>query len=139
MKRLGTRKSKIPMAVYDEQGRECNNNDYVLNKCKNEFELLYTKVNDIPGNNDEYTEMPNHKQASESDTNDFLNNVITFDEVEPVVKMAKKNKACGYDQIYNDILDNMDCKLTLTTPFNACFAHIKIPECWLKVIISLFS
>ena len=48
----------------------------------------------------------------------------------------KKNKACGYDQIYNDILDNMDCKLTLTTLFNACFAYSKIPECWLKAIIS---
>ena len=41
------------MTVYDEQGRECNDNDYVFNKWKNEFELLYTKVNDIPGNNDE--------------------------------------------------------------------------------------
>ena len=138
IKRLGPRKLKIPMTVYDEQGRECNDNDYVLNKWKNEFELLYTKVNNISENNSEYTDMLNHKQTleSEPDTNDFLNNVITFDEVESVVKMAKTNKACGYDQIYNDILDNMDCKLTLTTLFNACFAYSKIPECWLKAIIT---
>ena len=89
--------------------------------------MLYTKVNDIPENNDKYTEMLNHKQALESNTND---------KVESVVKMAKKNKVCGYDQIYNDILDNMDCKLTLTTLFNVCFAHSKIPECWLKAIMS---
>ena len=136
IKRLGPRKPKIPMTVYDEQGRECNDNNYVLNKC--EFELLYTKVNNISENKSEYTDLLNHKQTPESEsyTNDFLNNVITFDEVESVVKMAKKNKACGYDQIYNDILDSMDCKLTLTTLFNACFAYSKIPECWLKAIIS---
>ena len=30
----------------------------------------------------------------------------------------------------------MDCKLTLTKLFNACFAHSKISECWLKAITS---
>ena len=35
IKSLGPRKSKIPMTVYDEQGKECNDNDYVLNKWKN--------------------------------------------------------------------------------------------------------
>ena len=81
-----------------------------------------------------------HKQAleAESGTNDFVNDVITFDKVESVVKMPQKNKACEYYQIYNDILDNMDCKLTSTTLFNACFAHSKILECWLKAIIKLF-
>ena len=94
---------------------------------------MCTKVNDIPENNDDYTGMLNHKQAleSESDTNVFLHNVITYDEVKSVVKMAG-----NCDQIYNDILDNMDCKLTLMTLFNACFAHSKIPEYWLKSIIS---
>ena len=65
-----------------------------------------------------------------------MKNVITFDEVESVGNMPQKNKACGYYQIYNDILDNMDCKLTLTTLLNASFAHSKIPECWRKAIIS---
>ena len=60
----------------------------------NECELLYTKVNNISANNNEYTEMLYHRQAleSESDTYDFLNNVITFDEVESIVKMAKKKR-----------------------------------------------
>ena len=65
-----------------------------------------------------------------------MNNVITFDEVASVVKMAKKNDACGYYQIHNDILDNMDYKLTQTTLLNACLVYSKIPECWLKAIIS---
>ena len=33
-------------------------------------------------------------------------------------------------------MDHMDYKLTLTTLFNACFAHSKILKCWIKAIIS---
>ena len=101
--------------------------------------MLYVhQSKNISENNDEYTEMLNHKQTIAPETNDSLNNVITFDEVECVVKMAKKNKTCEYDQIYKNILDNMDCKITLTTLFSACFAHCKIPECLLKPLHNLF-
>ena len=137
IKNLGPRKSKIPMTVYDDEGKECNDTNYVLNKWEKEFEKLYNRGN----KNDEniaYAEMLDHKYTLETDihTNDYLNTEITFDEVESVVNMAKKNKACGVDEIYNDILYSIDCKVALMKLFNVCFSNSVVPECWLKAIIS---
>ena len=126
------------MTVYDIDGNLCSETDYVLEKWNQEFEKLYSRSETEANLNDDYKEMLSNKQAMELNLqgNDYLNEEITFDEVENVIKNARKKKACGYDQICIDILDNIECKQILLKLFTVCFAYGKVPECWLKAIIS---
>ena len=68
-----------------------------------------------------YREMLDHEQSIElnSQGNEYLNRDITIFEVENVIRNAKKNKSCGYDHMYIDIMDNIECK-QISQKFSVC-------------------
>ena len=73
---------------------------------------------------------------TENDSNIFLNDRISYDEVEKVISKLKNDKACGIDNISNEVLKNKDINMCLWSLFSKCFAFSCIPSCWSKAIIS---
>ena len=73
---------------------------------------------------------------TENDSNIFLNDRISYDEVENFTFKLKNNKACGIDNISNEVLKNKDINMCLWSLFSKCFEFSCIPSSWSKAIIS---
>ena len=74
---------------------------------------------------------------TENDSNIFLNDRISYDEVEKVLSKPKNNKTCGIDNILNEVLKNKDINMCLWSLFSKCFEFSCIPSSWSKAIMSL--
>ena len=128
--------SKInSMKPYDEDHRSL-----LQSNCFFFFEHLYNNKENYK-KNEIYFDILHHKSILENETavsdgNEFINSNISFDEVEHVVNNAKRNKVCGIDNIFNEILNITECKTVLYKLFNVCFASGRVPEQWLKAIIT---
>ena len=68
--------------------------------------------------------------------NTFLNDEVSCDEKERVVKVLKSNKSVGTDAIPNEILKHNDVKLLLFDLFRLCLKTGTIPSMWQKAIIA---
>ena len=136
IKNLGPRKAKIPFSVYNENNILCNDTNVVLKKWKSEFQELYSSGN--KRFNEYYQDMLNHKCFLEKsdNVNELINGDISYDEIEKIIDKANKNKACGFDGVFVDVLKNNECKYALYKLFNLCFSYGKVPGCWEKAIIT---
>ena len=67
--------------------------------------------------------------------NTFINEHITFDEVDSVVRKLKKKKAFGCDMVPNEVLKRYDVVQLLTVMMNVCMKLNMVPEVWKKSII----
>ena len=65
----------------------------------------------------------------------FVNQSISFDEVEKVIDSLKTKEAVGIDLIPNEVLKSHDVKMILYIYFNKLFEFNKIPTLWLKSLI----
>ncbi len=133
----------VPMHVY-QNNELVSDYETVLHTWKDNFSDLYNRLEDenINYDNQFYTEAINHRNHLEEEMtypsyvkNDLLNDDITLEEVEIVVNILKKNKACGFDCITNECLKNNDVKTMLYNLFKLYFEYGKIPSLWLKPII----
>jgi len=78
-------------------------------------------------------------QLSDSEYDSFLNQTITIDEVNRVTAKTQQRKACGVDNIPNEILKLGRTNEVLLSLFNACFLHHMIPSEWNRIIINQFQ
>ena len=78
--------------------------------------------------------MLNHKCFIErsDNVNELINCDISYDEIEKNIDKAHKNKPCGFDGVFVDVLKNNECKYALYKLFNLCFSYGKVPGCWEK-------
>lgn len=139
IKQLGPKnKVDIPLKVRTENGFTSNEKE-VLEKWKKDFEHLYNAPENPDFNNDFLDRIRNEKENIENnltETNDYINRAISFDEVETVINKLKLNKATGIDEIPNEILKNHSIKLALWNLFNKYFDTNMIPSIWLKSVIN---
>ena len=89
-------------------------------------EHVKSAVNDIE------SRMFSHNQ----EPNKMLNQVISYDEVENVVRKLKIKKSCGIDGIPNEVLKSNSIILLLWKLLDKCFEYSRTPSVWLKSIIS---
>lgn len=137
------RNNVIPMKV--RMGEEIvTDKNVVLQTWKNDFSGLFEGAagNDVIFDNDFLVEVENDVQAREhvmaSDMyrkNGSINGEITLGEVEQSVNKLKCKKACGIDNIPNEVLRNPDIVKFLTVFMNVCLKIEELPLTWLKAII----
>ena len=72
----------------------------------------------------------------DSDQNIFLNNDITYEELQKQISRLKSNKSVGIDYIPNEVLYHHDVVLVLCKLFQFCFKNGCVPSFWLKSILS---
>ena len=139
IKKLGPRKNNtIPMKVKINDTMTINEND-VLKKWQEDFSSLYNIPDDM-----EYDDLFKKRKTEEKfilenypqNINEFINQPISFQEVEQVINSLKINKACGFDGIPNEVVKNKDVVLYLWKFFNLLFNNNLMPSIWLKAIIT---
>lgn len=115
------------MEVKTEDGTICKDNNVVLNTWKCCFDnLLNNKITEnVVSSNTNYNILDN-----------FLDSIITLDEVYYAITKAKSGKSSGIDQIPVDVLKNDLSVRVLCNIFNVCFNSGKIPKMWGKGIIT---
>ena len=74
--------------------------------------------------------------STENDSNIFLNDRISYNDVEKVISKLKNNKECGIDNISNEVLKNKDISMCLWSLFSKYFEFSCTPISWSKAIIS---
>ena len=67
--------------------------------------------------------------------NEYLNSVITCEEVHDFISKLKNGKSVGIDCIPNEVLNRQSLLNALTILFNKYFYTSKIPSVWLKAVI----
>ncbi len=108
IKSLGTKTKKdIPMKVYHTNALTCDIG-VVLDTWREEFSSLY---NNDRQETDFYAQSLRHKllfqqrmEEPDYQENEYLNEPLSYDEVEKVFIKLQSNKAMGIDQIPNEIL-----------------------------------
>ena len=146
IRQLGPRsKHGLPDAVRigDNLEYDCN---VVKDKWKNDFSNLYNRPEDIlQGFNTAFYEtVMDEKESLEdqnnnverNESNSMLNKEIEFGEIECVINKLKNRKACGIDNVPNEMLKCMSIKMLLYELFRICFDSCIMPTIWLKSIIS---
>ena len=69
----------------------------------------------------------------------MLNEPLSYKEVESAINALKLKKACGIDNIPNEILKNPNIYLFLYYLFYNCFEDCSIPSEWSRAIIYMIS
>ena len=90
-----------------------------MDKWKTDFESLYNPPPEIDNKFDNtfrqnittQVELMEGNMNTENDSNIFLNDRISYDEVEKVISKLKNNKACGIDNISNEVLKNKNINM----------------------------
>ena len=139
IRKLGPKKcNDIPHEVYDNvTGLLRSDDNYVLHKWKCDFENLLN----VPDENqcDDLLNARNFLELQMLDplyeSNRLLNKDISVEEVRNVIMKLKAKKACGIDEVYNEVLKNEPVIKLLKELFQICFDSALIPSMWLKAII----
>ena len=144
IKCLGPRKGRhIPMKVYNNGNLTSDINE-VLDTWKTEFECLYSNANaGVDFDQEFFTNSVNAKLKREQEMdlenyemNDYINEPISYHEVEYVIHNLKTKKATGFDGIPNEVLKHTDVQHILFNLFSKCFDYCILPSTWLKAIIT---
>ncbi|CAG2228891.1 unnamed protein product [Mytilus edulis] len=115
----------IPMEVKLSDGSLCNNQNVVIDTWKNSFcDMLNQNHSSISLNS-------NHVIFDE-----FLDNVISKDEVYKVLNLSKNGKSPGIDDIQVELFKINTALNALTRIFNICYDSGKIPSLWSKGMIT---
>ena len=143
MKNIGPRvQSKIPLLV-EIEGGVTNDINKVCSKWQTDFYRLYNyNIGDATCRNF-YELICSHLSVMENEMlqdgytqNEFLNDKVSFDEIESVTNSLKLNKSVGPDAIPNEILKFNDIKLLLYRLFQLCLDTKSVPSMWKKAIIA---
>ena len=139
LKTLGPRKKcDITMEVYNGNGVIVNDTGVVLEKWRDEYNMLYN-VQTEPGTfDDEFynsckNDIPN-LEMHES-TLDGLNDSISITEVSRALRDAKIKKSVGIDNLPNEILKNHKTMQMLHVLFQEIFETGITPSIWKTAII----
>lgn len=107
IKKLGPKKTNdIPQKVHKGEGFSTDEKD-VCNKWQQDFSTLYNVPEDLDFDEEFYQNIVNEVTRIEenlTETNDFVNRSMSFDEIEKAVKKLKLKKAVGVDFIPNEVL-----------------------------------
>ncbi len=142
IKKLGPKsKNTIPQEVYNEDGEIVTDLNFVLNKWKNEYEMLYKPTCDTFDNNF-YSQVRELLRIAENRMidplyveNPDLNGNISRQEVDSVINRLKNRKAVGIDKIPNEILRTDNVRNCLHRFFQYYFDTGLLPTHWLKAVI----
>ena len=115
------------MEIVNDDGNIVTDKESVLNKWKNSFSNLY---NSSVSHNVEIKRNNVDVNVPEFD------NDISIDEVYKAIFDAKKNKACGIDEIPAEIFRNNTSVSVLHILFNVCYSTGIIPTAWGKGIVN---
>ena len=77
----------------------------------------------------------NRTRENDLESNDAISMPFELQEVEKLVKKAKKGKAPGLDSIIYESLENTTVTMALVRLFNECLFSGFIPSVWRKAII----
>ena len=121
------KKHIIPIEILNDDGNIVTDKESVLNKWKNSFSNLY---NSSVSHNVEIKRNNVDVNVPEFD------NDISIDEVYKAIFDAKKNKACGIDEIPAEIFRNNTSVSVLHILFNVCYSTGIIPTAWGKGIVN---
>ena len=125
------RKQQIPMEVVLEDGSISTKHLDILNKWKNDFSsLLNGGITDADSN------IVLQPTSVNEQTDPCFNEHISFFEVKKAIFNAKKGKACGFDNIPSEVLQNDMSVSFLHILFNICFDTGVIPSDWGKCVIN---
>ena len=108
------------------------NGDLTLNHCI----ILHLKLIMNLITHSDKTSLHKSNWLRENNSNIFLNDRISYDEVEKVISKLKNNKACGIDNISYEVLKNNDIHMCLWSLFSKCFQFSCIPSSRSKAIIN---
>lgn len=120
------------------------NDDYVTNekvvleKWKEDFSRLYNAPNTNDFDDNFLNVILEQKLRIESnltETNDYINRSISYDEIENIIMHLKNKKSVGIDNIPNEVLKNKDVIITLWKLFNIYFESGLSPSVWQKSVI----
>ena len=139
IKNLGpSKKSNIPIKINTPTGF-CTNEKIVLQKWKDDFSTLYNAPDDQNFDDEFFNEIKQRKHFLEDnleETNDFVNEPISYHEIEKSVKKLKDKKSVGFDSIPNPVLKHPDVILAMWSMFTAFFEFGVIPSIWLKSVVN---
>ena len=143
IKRMGPQKDdRIPMEIPADEDI-ITDPEQVLLKWKNDFQLLYNRLDVENVNEDFLNEVKLFKETFEREnpvndpiSNSYVyNSEITLDEVQKVMSKAKNNKAVGIDTLPNEVFKNENSILLWHKFFNRCFKTGIVPDIWSKALI----
>ena len=144
IKKLGLRRcSEIPMETYDQNDDIETNETCILNQWKTDFENLY-KNNDGENSFDSHfqNEALAHKTVLEDnmldplyETNSYLNQNISMQEIEKIIMNAKNGKSSGIDNIPYEVLMFPSVIPVLHSLFQLIIDTNIVPSAWRKTII----
>ena len=137
------------MEVYDESGPESgckiSEENYVLNKWKNDFSNLYNLPPEISSKFDNrfYRTISNSLsetkrfELNNTDANNLsYNNPFTEEELNKICMHLKQGKAVGPDMIPNEVLKHIGTRNLILKFINFCFINNVIPSIWRQSIIT---
>ena len=138
IKSLGSRKQNIiPMKVNTEEG-VVDTTDEVLNEWQREFSNLYNhEPNDSEYDVNFFNQCQNRTLRFQLEPeNHFINEPISYDEINNAVQELKLNKSPREDTIPCEILKLKPVVCLLYKLFHFCFANSIVPTAWLKGVIT---
>ena len=125
------RKQQIPMEVVLEDGSISIKHLDILNKWKNDFSSLLNGGITVVDSN-----IVLQPTSVNEQTDPCFNEHISLFEVKKAIFNAKKGKACGFDNIPSEVLQNDMSVSFLHILFNICFDTGVIPSDWGKCVIN---
>ena len=143
IKHLGPRKcSEIPMETYDQDGNIITDETFVLNQWKTDFENLYKNDDGNSFDTQFHNDALSHKQFLEEnmldplyESNRDLNQNISMQEIETIIRHTKNGKSSGIDNIPYEVLKFPSVFPVLRSLFQLIFDTSIIPSVWRKAII----
>ena len=122
-------KSFIPFEDVNVYGSTTTSTVDVLGKWKSEFSNLF---NSYHCENDDGNS--SHDQVSDLISScPLLEDNISILEVKKAVDIAKRGKACGFDNIPSEVLHNDSTVYFLHVLFNVCLNKGIVPSVWEKM------
>ena len=124
------RRQSIPMEVLLPDGSLSTKGEDVLRVWKNGFSSLLNTTN---SGNEDIQPLGNDIHSNE---NGSFDEPINLSELFKAVNNLKKDKACGIDEIPNEVLKSKKLCNFLLLLFNECYMKGVIPSIWKKRIIN---
>ena len=132
----GRKRNNIPHEVLDENGDVITDSQLVMTKWQNDFSHLYNQTN-VQADDAAMAPLGDVNEPIDlEDIGSEINGDISREDVEIALKLAKKGKAVGNDEIPVEVLCNKISADFLCIFFQKCFRHGISPSEWAKGIIS---
>ena len=132
----GRKPNNIPHEVLDENGDVITDIELVMTKWQNDFSHLYNQTN-VQADDAAMADLGDVNEPIDlEDGGSEINGDISREDVEIALKLAKKGKAVGNDEIPVEVLCNKISADFLCIFFQKCYRHGISPSEWAKGIIS---